>query len=1327
MSGSSAADPAETLSSVSIRLCGRMAVEIGGHEIGLRGRQARLVVAYLAWNRERPVARDELIELLWPGPAPVSPDDVLTALLSKVRATLGPGTLAGRRELALALPDDAWIDVEAAAADLERAERAFERGEWAEVCRAGHDVLDLTAAPFLLALDHEWVEQRRRELEELRLRTLERIGGASLELGGSGIGAAERSGRAIVESAPFRETGHLLLMEALAARGDVAEALRAYEDLRGRLRDELGAVPGSAVRDLHERLLGDADAPPPATAPARDERKLVTVVALACEDPGRAREELERLEGSVMPAGDDVVIGVFGVPRAHEDDAERAVEAALRIGGRAGVATGDAIVRDGEPGGDVLAQAPALLAGAPERTVVADELTARLTQHAVHYEGAHARTFRTSRRAPRTSFVGREHELALLEAVHRTVMEECRPRLVVIVGDAGAGKSRLVDEFLRRARESLPEAAVHIGRCLPYGDGLTYWPLRELLWSAAGILLQDSAALAGEKLRRLVERVSAEPERTVSALAITAGISLPGNPLSGMEPESVADEVALAWPRLATGLAAHGGAVEVIEDLHWAEGALLDMLEQLVARSTGPLLLVVTARPELLEARPGWGGRRAASQLSLEPLTDDESRRLVAEMLPGAPPAVHERVVARAEGNPFFAEEIAHHLLDRGVRAAGDAPLPTTVRAVLAARVDSLPDGEKRALQDAAVVGRAFWASSLEATGAGPGAAAALRTLEERGLVITRPTSSLPGQTELWFRHALIREVAYRSIPDAQRRTVHASVGEWIERLTSDRREEFVDLLAHHFERAVHGQEPESVRVKAVLALVEAGHGARRRAATDDAVQFADRALALARQASECLAALELKARALHAAVKSDESLAAYQAALDLARGEDADRLRAHATLLCSRYPGAFTRPGWREWAMAQVEEGLAGGAEDRDTFEVGALLIGRASMVRWLVLSGDELKKARRAAERAIEIAERIGSPQLLSHGLEALGWRDADHGFCDASATADRLLDVVRRMPDRVEASETLVIAAVCLVRGGRFEDAREAGHDAIASARNLSPHRRLHAASALTISLLGAGHLAELTEAIADAPELVEHEGSRTCAMASLALAGHAALCFEMLDTAAGERAASSVEAVGLQRSDSSFRYRGIEILRPFVGLARTRARIDYGEPVRGLVDGVHELRARLQLVALEDSHEPLEPLVAKARKVARDACAPPLGWIADWADALRGGSLAGVRAALGELDAYGEHYTAARLMVDALARLPDPDVAATTAARLRAMGALASAAEAQRKPRRLSSSTSSAVAEVTKSGPVGISSPRGGNSMCRERSASSTTGR
>ena len=271
---------------------------------------------------------------------------------------------------------------------------------------------------------------------------------------------------------------------------------------------------------------------------------------------------------------------------------------------------------------------------------------------------------------------------------------------------------------------------------------------------------------------------------------------------------------------------------------------------------------------------------------------------------------------------------------------------------------------------------------------------------------------------------------------------------------------------------------------------------------------------------------------------------------------------------------------------------------------------------------------------------------------------------------------------MPDRVEASESLVIAAICLLRGGRFADAREAGRAAIASARDLSPHRRLHAASAMTTCLLGAGRLAELAEATADTPELVEHEGSRTCAMASLALAGHAVVRFEMLDTAAGELAASSVEAVGLHRSDSSFRYRGIEILgRSSGSSARARGSTTASRSAAWSTASTTCARA-----CSSPRSRRRRPRAAdrQGAPVAREACAPPLALIADWAEALRAGSLAGATAATDALDAYGERYTAARLMVDALMRMPARSMAAGTAARLRAMGALASAAELSAVP-------------------------------------------
>jgi hypothetical protein len=277
--------------------------------------------------------------------------------------------------------------------------------------------------------------------------------------------------------------------------------------------------------------------------------------------------------------------------------------------------------------------------------------------------------------------------------------------------------------------------------------------------------------------------------------------------------------------------------------------------------------------------------------------------------------------------------------------------------------------------------------------------------------------------------------------------------------------------------------------------------------------------------------------------------------------------------------------------------------------------------------------------------------------------------------------MLELVARMPDRVEAAESMVISAVCLMRGGRFDEALVTAREAQQLAQHMSPHRRLHAASAQTVCLAAPGRIAELGEATAEAVDLVLEEGERTCAMGSLSVAGYALAHYEALDEAAGARAAGLIEVTGLHRADSSFRYRGIEMLRPFVGLERTRRRLDAADEVRGLVDGVHHLRASLQLAALEDD-EPLEPLSARARALARDACSPALTWIADWADAVRARKLERALNAIAALDAYGEHYTAARLAVDALVRMPDADAAAETAGRLERMGAFASAAELAR---------------------------------------------
>ena len=347
----------------TIKLCGRHQVSLRGRDLALPGRQGRAVFAYLALNRHRPVARDELLELLWPAEAPADPAETLSALLSRVRRELGPGVLEGRSELALVLPDDAWIDFEAALDAGERAAAALARGERQEAVDAGREALEIADGGFLPGDDLPWLDERRSELEELRLRALAVLAEAGTALGGADLAVSEQAARELVRDAPFRESGHRLLMEVLAARGDVAEALQAYERLRVLLRDELGTAPSPGVQALHRKLLmGETETTAAPTPPA--ERKLVTVLCAEPAPPGdpsdpeelrdalaevqeRLRAVSERFGGAVQGPAPAPVL--FGASETHEDDAERAIRAALAAQARgdirrAAVASGEAIV-----------------------------------------------------------------------------------------------------------------------------------------------------------------------------------------------------------------------------------------------------------------------------------------------------------------------------------------------------------------------------------------------------------------------------------------------------------------------------------------------------------------------------------------------------------------------------------------------------------------------------------------------------------------------------------------------------------------------------------------------------------------------------------------------------------------------------------------------------------------------------------------------------------------------------------------------------------------------------------------------------------------------
>jgi class 3 adenylate cyclase len=467
----------------------------------------------------------------------------------------------------------------------------------------------------------------------------------------------------------------------------------------------------------------------------------------------RIRSELERFGGTVEKFAGDAVMAIFGAPAAHEDDPERAVRAALAIRhwlieqgealhARIAVATGEALVTLGalasEPEpiavGEVVTTAARLRDAASVNGVLVDEQTFRRTRDAIEYREA-APIVAEGKSQPisaweairplarpgvdlsrhRTPFVGRERELAALQERLAWAASQRSPQLVTILGVPGIGKSRLVSELQQAAVGASEPLTWRKGRSLPYGDGVGFWALEEMVKAEAGILETDPIQKVERKLGKAVRRIIEDPAEA-GRIATYVGplIGLGGGEATTADRR---DEMFAAWRHFLEALADERPFVLVFEDLHWADDALLDFVDELLDRVSGvPLLVVATARPELLERRPGWaGGKPNALTISLPPLSQSDTTRLVAAMLerPVLPAEAHEALLARIGGNPLYAEQFCRILVEHGRLEA----LPESLHGIIAARLDALADVEKRLLQDAAVVGTVFWVGALEAIG----------------------------------------------------------------------------------------------------------------------------------------------------------------------------------------------------------------------------------------------------------------------------------------------------------------------------------------------------------------------------------------------------------------------------------------------------------------------------------------------------------------------------------------------------------------------------------------------------------------------------------
>ncbi len=775
---------------------------------------------------------------------------------------------------------------------------------------------------------------------------------------------------------------------------------------------------------------GAALVEPPA-APALEERKVVSV--LFCDlvgftarsesdDPedvrarirpyhARLRQEIERYGGTVEKFIGDAVMAVFGAPVAHEDDAERAVRAGLRIleaiqelnetdaspdlQVRVGINTGEAVVAlearpeqgEGIVTGDVVNTASRLQGAAPVSGIAVSEHTHRSTERVFDYEqlepvavkgkAAPLELFRPLRprgrfgsdvtRTHTTPLVGRELEKQLLIGTFERAAEQRSCQLVTIAGEPGVGKSRLSSELFRYIEERPGPVTWRQGRCLPYGEGIAFWALGEVVKAQCGILESDSPEVAAEKLDDALS--PDDPDRAWLKARLSPLVGAGGEPAEQQESFT-------AWRRFLEWIASQRPAVLVFEDLHWADEALLAFVEHVADWSQGvPLLLLCTTRPELFEWHLHFGAdARNAHRINLAPLSDDETAHLLSILLERSvlPAETQQMLLERAGGNPLYAEEFARLLADRNLLSGplSDFPLPDSVQALIAARLDTLSPDRKSLLQDAAVVGKVFWAGALADMGNRdlPGVKNALHELARKELVRPARTSAMQGEAEYGFWHAIVRDVCYAQIPRAARAERHRAAAAWIESKAGERVEDLADVLAYHYLQAL-----ELVRAAGQMAEVEELETAARRY------------LALAGE------------RALALDVASAE--ASLSRALAFAPSGHPER----ASLL-ERWAQAAQQQGRLEEAKAALEEAIALYKEQDEPIAAGR---GLSTLVTVLWALGDPRRKEAIAQALAVLEAEAPG-PELVAAYAQLAGVQLVSSALPESIAAAERAVEL-------------------------------------------------------------------------------------------------------------------------------------------------------------------------------------------------------------------------------------------------------------------------------------------------------------------------------
>jgi class 3 adenylate cyclase/tetratricopeptide (TPR) repeat protein len=747
-----------------------------------------------------------------------------------------------------------------------------------------------------------------------------------------------------------------------------------------------------------------------------------------------SRQVISRYGGVVEKFIGDAVMAVWGTPTTMEDDAERAVRAALELvdavtalgeeigapslRARAGILTGEAAVNLGAVGegmvaGDLVNTASRIQAAAPPGAVFVGEATRRASDAAIVYEdaGTHAlkgkaepvplwRVLRVAtgiRGSGRSSaleppFLGRDRELRLIKDLFHASGEGRKAQLVTVVGAAGIGKSRLVWEFEKYVDGLVIDTRWHRGRCLAYGEGVTFWALAEMVRTNASILEGEDPATALPKVREAVERAipDAEERRWVEPRLAS---------LLGLEPGGARDREDLfaAWRRFYERLAEEMPTVMVFEDIHWADPSLLDFVEYLLewARDHAIFILAV-GRPELLEKRPNWGaGARSSTTIHLDPLPGATMGELLDALVPGLPDEVESKVLDRAEGVPLYAVETVRMLLDKGLitqegevfRPTGpveELDVPETLHGLIAARLDGLSAEDRRLVQDASVLGKTFTARALAAVSGEP-----QEELEPRlaGLVRKQIFTLLvdtlsPERGQYSFLGDLIRWVAYETLSKRERKTRHVAVATYLESAFDE--EDVVEVVASHylqaFEAVRDADDAADIRERARDALTRAGERASSLAASDEALRYFEQAIELT---DEALPAAELHERAGRMA------WLAGQIGVATSHLEQAIAMFTSIGLThpAAGVSAALAEVTWQEGhiesAVERMEAAFAVLAQEEQDADLAMLA---AQLGRLQYFMGERVE-ALVHVEFALEIGEGLRLPEVLSQALNTKG----------------------------------------------------------------------------------------------------------------------------------------------------------------------------------------------------------------------------------------------------------------------------------------------------------------------------------------------------